>query len=992
VTEPALFVDIGVGLAGLAIIVFLLWWFFGPKTAVAARLIRGVQEIDILVKETYQPNVIRVRQGVPVRLKFNRQEAIDCSSRVLIPDFGISRALPAFQTTVIAFTPETPGEHPFTCWMNMYRGTIIVEPDGQRKPSVAPVERVPEEVAPRADTSPARVEFAIGRVDCPGCFDAIQEYMERLRGVESVQMNFSTERLTVRYNPGLVAPKDIQDAVADLGYEPRLLSAAEEAGDLGIVTHHDEAADVMRRFVVAVVLAVPVSLGAMREFVPALSFVPPVLHNPFAQFALATPIVVYSGANFYRGMWATLRHRTADMNTLIGVGTGAAYLYSVVNTFFGGFLVSLGITIAVYYEVIAVIIALVLFGRLLEARAKAGTSAAIQRLIGLQAKTAHVIRDDRETEVPVDAVQVGDVVVVRPGEKIPVDGVILEGNSTIDESMITGESIPVDKSPGDQVIGATINQTGAFRLSAAKIGKDTALAQIIRLVQESQGSKAPIQRLVDVVSGYFVPVVMIVAVATFTIWFVFGPAPGIVFALVTSVAVLIIACPCALGLATPTSITVGVGKGAEYGVLIKGGEALEVAGKVNAIIMDKTGTLTKGQPALTDVVPLTASGGDEVLRLAASAEQASEHPLGQAIIQAARERNLDLTEPREFRAIPGRGLEASVDDRRVLVGTPRFLAEREISTGELEARGSDLAQQGKTPMYVAVDNQPAGVLAVADTLKPGAAAVVRHLEQLGLEVWMLTGDNRRTAEAIARQVGLGPDRVLAEVLPEHKAQKVQDLQRQGKVVAMVGDGINDAPALVQADLGIAIGTGTDVAIESADITLISGDLHGVLIAIALSRATMRNIKENLFLAFVYNSLGIPIAAGVLYPFFGVLLSPIIAAAAMALSSVSVVTNALRLAGFHAQRIPVAHCEVAAVSRGEPAALPPGELPKGPTPEQWGGWRPKPALVEDPVCHHIADPKEMVAETHYDGRVYYFCSVKCKEEFERDPVKYTGKAA
>ncbi|KCZ71908.1 copper/silver-translocating P-type ATPase [Candidatus Methanoperedens nitroreducens] len=982
--------DVIVALVGLGIIVFMGWWFFGPKTAVVARLTRGVQEIDILVKETYQPNVIRVRQGIPVRLKFNRQEGIDCSNRVLIPDFGISKALPAFRTTVIEFTPQTPGEYPFTCWMNMYRGTIIVEP-GERA-AAAPTEPVPQEVAPRADTAPARAEFAIKRADCPGCFDAIQDYLERMRGIEAIQMNFSTERLTAAYNPQLVSPEDISKAVSDLGYEAKLLSEEEETRDLGVVTRSDEVADVTRRFIVAAVLAVPVVLGAMREFFPALAFVPTILHNPLVQFLLTTPVVAYSGANFYRGMWGTLRRRTADMNTLIGLGTGAAYVYSVANTFFAGFFIALGIPVAVYYEVVVAIIALVLLGRLLEARAKAGTSAAIQRLIGLQARTARVVRNGQEMDVPVEDVRVDDVVIVRPGEKIPVDGVIREGSSTIDESMITGESIPVDKGPGDEVIGATINKTGSFRFKATKVGKDTALAQIIRLVQEAQGSKAPIQRLVDVVSSYFVPVVLMAAVATFVIWFILGPEPGIVFALLTSVAVLIIACPCALGLATPTSITVGTGKGAEYGVLIKGGEALEVAGKVNAIVMDKTGTLTKGEPALTDVAPALGFGRDEVLYLAASAERASEHPLGQAIVRAAQAQDMSLAEPKDFRAVPGRGLEAVVDERRVLVGTPQLLAERDIFMRELEARGAELALQGKTPMYVAVDDQAAGVIAVADTMKPNAAAVVQRLRDLGLEVWMLTGDNRRTAEAIARQVSIASDKVLAEVLPEHKAQKVAELQRQGKVVAMVGDGINDAPALVQADLGIAIGTGTDVAIESGDITLISGDVQGVLIAVELSRATMSNIKGNLFFAFVYNTLGIPIAAGVLYPFFGILLSPIVAAAAMALSSVSVVTNALRLRGFQPRREPVAHREVTAVSHGEPAELPEGELPRGPVPEERGGWRPKQAQVEDPVCHRTANPRDMAAYMHHRGRVYYFCSQECKTKFESNPDRYTTRAA
>jgi Cu+-exporting ATPase len=547
----------------------------------------------------------------------------------------------------------------------------------------------------------------------------------------------------------------------------------------------------------------------------------------------------------------------------------------------------------VYFEAAAVIIALILLGRLLEARAKARTGDAIRGLMGLQARTARVVRAGRELEIPVEQVLPGDLVQVRPGEKIPVDGLLREGESAVDESMLTGESLPVTKRPGDEVFGATINRTGAFRFQATKVGKDTALQQIIRLVQDAQGSKAPIQRLADVISGIFVPVVLCLAIAAFVLWFDLAPVETrLQQALVAFVSVLIIACPCALGLATPTAVMVGTGKGAENGVLIRGGESLETAHKLTAIILDKTGTITRGQPALTDVIPVAPFDEAELLRLVAGAEGASEHPLGEAIVRGARERGLTLSPATGFSSLTGRGLEATVDGRQVLIGNRRLMTERGIDMGALETELERLAAEGKTPMLAAVDGRPAGVVAVADTMKESSPAAVAALKRLGLQVVMITGDNRHTAEAVGRQVGI--DRVMAEVLPEHKAEQVRKLQAEGQVVAMVGDGINDAPALAQADVGIAIGTGTDVAMEASDITLIRGDLQGVVTAIALSKATMRTIRQNLFFAFVYNVLGIPLAAGVLYPFFGITLSPIIASAAMALSSVSVLTNSLRL--------------------------------------------------------------------------------------------------
>lgn len=612
--------------------------------------------------------------------------------------------------------------------------------------------------------------------------------------------------------------------------------------------------------------------------------------------ALTLPVMFYSGRQFFTGAWSAYKHHSADMNTLIALGTSAAWIYSTVAVLFPGIFPE-G-TAEPFYDVTAVVTALVVLGQALEVRAKGQTSQAIRKLIGLQAKTARVMRHGVEVEIPVEEVEVGDIVVVRPGEKIPVDGVIVEGFSAVDESMITGESLPVDKKVGDEVVGATMNTTGSFKFRATKVGKDTALAQIVKMVQDAMGSKAPIARMVDVVSSYFVPTVMIISILTFLAWLNFGPSPALAFAIVTAVTVLIIACPCAIGMAVPMSLVAGLGKAAEHGVLIRNGEALQLASQLKTVVLDKTGTITKGKPELTDVIPAPGFDHKTVLQLAASADKASEHPLAQAIVQGAQARGVEVSEPSSFNAIPGHGVETEVGGRRVLVGNSKLMWREGIDTGSLEAEVTRLQGEGKTVMYVAVDGRAAGVVAVADTIKEDSVEAIRVMKEMGLEVIMLTGDNERTARAIARQVGI--DRVLAEVLPEDKAHQVHLLKAEGKKVGMVGDGINDAPALVEADVGFAIGTGTDVAIEAADVTLMSGSLKGVAYAIETSRATIRNAKQSLFGAFVYNTLGIPIAAGILYPAFGILLSPILAGAAMAMSSVTVVSNANRLRFFKAK--------------------------------------------------------------------------------------------
>ncbi|KAF1083896.1 Copper-exporting P-type ATPase A [Sporotomaculum syntrophicum] len=725
-----------------------------------------------------------------------------------------------------------------------------------------------------------RVDLQISGMSCAACSARVERALSGLDGVLKANVNLAMERGTVEYNPAQLSLAEIKRTVADAGYR-----AEEVVGGLGGDREKLERQRETRRQMILLVMSAVLSLPMLTMmfgewFNIAL---PHILHDKVFQFALATPVQFIAGYQFYLGAYKALRHGSANMDVLVAMGTSAAYFYSVGTTFF--------FPGDVYYETSAIIITLILLGRLLESAAKGRTSEAIKKLMGLAARTARVVRDGQEIDIPVEDVQVGDVVLVRPGEKLPVDGVILEGISSVDESMLTGESIPVDKHAGDEVIGGTINKHGLLKFTATRVGSDTALAQIIKIVEEAQGSKAPIQRMADIISAYFVPVVVGIATATFLIWYFIIDPGNLARALVSFTAVLVIACPCALGLATPTSIMVGTGRGAEHGILIKGGEYLEKAHAINTVVLDKTGTITRGEPSLTDVMAVPGVVDQhELLQLVASAERASEHPLGAAVVQGAKERDLALMEATSFTAIPGYGISAGVNGRALLIGTRRLMAEHNIATGALDKTVDELEMSGKTAMLVAVDGQAAGVVAVADTVKEGSAEAIQVLQAMGVDTMMITGDNRRTAEAIARQVGIAPDHVLAEVLPGDKAREVSKLIEQGRVVGMVGDGINDAPALATADVGFAIGTGTDVAMEAADITLMRGDLRGVAASISLSRGTMRNIKQNLFWALVYNSLGIPVAAAGF-------LSPVLAGAAMAFSSVSVVTNALRLKRF-----------------------------------------------------------------------------------------------
>lgn len=748
-------------------------------------------------------------------------------------------------------------------------------------------------------------------MSCASCARSVEAAIRSVPGVAEVSVNFGAEQATLQYDPHRTNLEQIQSAIVDAGYGSYLLQ------DQQFITDETEAEKTARlrefrhlrtKVIVAGIISAILVIGSLPMMLGlSLPFIPKGLHNAGFQLILSTPVLFWCGRGFFANAWKALKRRAATMDTLVALGTGAAYLYSIVATLFPDFFITQGLNADVYYEAANVIITLILLGRLLEMRARGQTSDAIRKLIGLQARDARIVRNGQEMEVPIQDVRIGDVVIVRPGEKIPVDGEVVEGSSQIDESMVTGESLPVKKQADDEVIGATINKTGSFRFRATRVGKDTVLAQIVQLVQQAQGSKAPIQRLADQVTGWFVPVVIAIAILTFLIWF--NLMGNITLALMTTIGVLIIACPCALGLATPTSVMVGTGKGAENGILIKGAESLELAHQIETIVLDKTGTITEGKPTVTNFITQVGTANElKLLKLVASVERNSEHPLAEAVVQYAQSQEVTLEAVQKFESIAGSGVEGNVSNHLVQIGTQRWLNELGIDTTSVQTEKARLESLGKTVILIAVDRQLQGLMGISDALKPSSAQVVRTLQRMGLEVVMLTGDNQQTADTIAQEVGI--QTVIAEVRPDQKAaiiaaiqsgqigkRSIKSRRRAKSIVAMVGDGINDAPALAQADVGIAIGTGTDVAIAASDITLISGDLQSIVIAIQLSRATIRNIRQNLFFAFIYNTLGIPIAAGILFPIFGWLLNPIIAGGAMAFSSVSVLTNALRLRNF-----------------------------------------------------------------------------------------------
>ena len=786
-----------------------------------------------------------------------------------------------------------------------------------------------------AAAAPDKITIPVSGMTCAACSSRVQRALQKTPGVQQASVNLMLRNAVVDFDGAAIGPEELVEVIRETGYGAELAHPdrtaldEQEAQDQAQEDEFRElrlkAGVSLAAAAVGMIVSMPLMNSAAaaagehwghgvpgpsdpfmqwahRTIDPTLSAALPWLYQMnqrvlvIGLLGLTVGIMAWAGRHFYTRAWVAFRHHSADMNTLVAIGTGAAFLYSLVATFAPALFLERGLTPDVYYEAVLFIIGLILVGNMFEARAKRQTSAALRALADLQPKTARVLRDDIEQELPIEAVGPGDLVLVRPGERVPVDGEIVSGSSAVDESMLTGESLPVEKRAGDGVIGGTINRTGAFRYHATNLGGDSVLARIVKLMRDAQGSRAPIQRLADRISGVFVPVVLSLAVATFVIWYVVAPDAALVRAFAVAVAVLIIACPCAMGLAVPTAVMVATGKGAQAGVLIKGGEALQRAGDIRTVVLDKTGTVTEGRPTVTDLV--LAEGGaldrEQVLSLVASLEGSSEHPLADAIVRYAKEQGVPLLTPESFDSVTGRGAIGVVDGFALVIGNEQLMADYATSVEHLRATADALADRGRTPMYVNVNGQLEAIIAVADPIKEDSRAAIRRLHEMGLDVVMLTGDNRRTAEAVAREAGIG--RVVAEVLPEGKVAEVKRLQAEGKVVAMVGDGINDAPALAQADVGIAIGTGTDIAAEAADVVLMRGELIGVAAAIGLSRRTMRTMKQNLFWAFVYNAVGIPIAAGVLFPAFGILLSPVLASAAMAFSSVSVVANSLRLRG------------------------------------------------------------------------------------------------
>lgn len=728
--------------------------------------------------------------------------------------------------------------------------------------------------------------FPIKGMHCASCVKVTERTLKKVPGVTEAVVNLATEKATVTFDKDICTPQQLADSISKTGYT---LELEEKSEEIAQAEKKKELQVLRNKVIVSLVLGGLILWGSFPGLVNTS---PAILQNFWVQMLLATPVQFWAGLEFYRTAIAALKNRTSNMDTLVALGTTVAYLFSVVVTIFPQVFMNLGVEIMPYFDVATIVIGLILLGRYFEAKAKAGTSSAIKKLVELQAKTARIVRNGKEIDIPIEQVQVGDVIRVRPGEKIPVDGEIIEGESSIDESMISGESIPVDKAKGDTVIGSTINKSGTFTYKAMKVGSDTMIAQIIKLVQEAQGSKAPIQRLADTVSSYFVPIVIMLAFTTFGVWYIFGPEPAFLYAMLNTVAVLIIACPCAMGLATPTAIMVATGVGAQRGILIKDAQSLELANKINAVVFDKTGTLTNGKPEVTDIVSLNKYEKADVLKFAASIEKGSEHSLAEAIVNKAEEEKVRIAAVSKFKAIAGHGVEGLFGNKKVSLGNRKLMDREKVDYKSYTEQMNKLESDGKTVMMLAIDGKLAGLIAVADTIKESAKDGVKVLQNKGIEVIMITGDNQRTANAIAQKLGI--KRVLADVLPDQKEAEVRKIQAEGKVVAMVGDGINDAPALAAADIGIAMGSGTDVAIEAADIILISKDLKTVDSAIKLSKKTMRTIKTNLFWAFGYNILLIPVAMGALYPFTGMLLNPIFASVAMALSSISVVSNSLFL--------------------------------------------------------------------------------------------------
>lgn len=935
--------------------VSVIWFFLAPKSSYRAQVNDGVQEAVITVQGGYEPSVIEAEAGMPLRLIFDRKEDGECSSHVVFADFGVDQELPAYRSTTLTLPLREPGEYGFACGMNMLHGTLRVLPG--------------KSGASSTDAA-----------------NDVQKSGDEVRSSDAAQgshVGDDTSRNDL--NPGVRSDTTASDSRE---------SVQSDDGQ----TASSESRTLIRRLVVAAVCTIPIFLGTMLHLYHL---------SPWLQLALTIPVVCYSGRPIYRTGWAAIRHRSPEMNALVSLGTVAALLYSLVATVLPTLLPS--DARAPYYESVGMIITLMLVGQLLEAKAREGTGESIRALMGLRASTARVEREGQELEIPAEQVSVGDIVVIRPGEKLPVDGVVVAGESLIDESMVTGEPMPVHKTVGDTVTGATVNGSGSLRYRATKVGKDTVLSQIVAMVKAAQSSKAPVQRLADAIAGVFVPVVVLIAVWSCVLWWAFGPAPKIVHALIAAVCVLVIACPCALGLATPLSIMVATGKAAQLGVLVRFAEALETMARVNAAVLDKTGTITEGRPSLTDVIPL---GGwrkpgleHELLRLAAAAERDSEHPLAVAVVAAAKRQDVPVPDAQHFEARSGLGVVAKVEGRPVAVGNTSLIDELDVG---MPAEGDDtldeiiatldrLSAEGKTPVLVAVDGCLAGVLAVADAIKDTSANAVRALQSHGVRVVMLTGDNETTARGVAKQVGI--DHVIAEVRPERKADEVSKLQAEGYTVAMVGDGINDAPALARADVGLAIGTGTDVAIESADVTLMSGSLTGVVTALDLAHATMRNIKQNLGFAFGYNGLGLPIAAGALYPLTGMMLDPMIAGAAMACSSLSVVANASRLRRFdpaRARKYRVASADAAGGKGGfaHRKGIIMGLFSDHKKAQEscCGGHDAHAALngaAVDPVCGMSVDPSTAAASREYEGKTYYFCNPGCAKTFAANPSKYVG---